>query len=95
MRKEDKILLPPMLRLKLPKGFHVKRMPREYQLYASYPAVDAGHRPICMTTDLVGKFTGDSTADEIERYAQDAAGKLDKRLEHDHAWATSPRRAKE
>lgn len=84
MRKQDKLLLPPKLVLKLPLGFHVERRPGEYLLYASYPVMDANHKPIGRMTDLMGKFTGDSTAQEIEKYAQDAAEKLAKRLEHSH-----------
>lgn len=82
MRKEDKRQLPPKLKLKLPRGFHLERKPKEYVLYASYPVVDENHHQIGTMTDLMCVFTSDSTPGEIEEYARNAAKELARRLEH-------------
>lgn len=42
MRKEDKLLLPPRLKVKLLQGFHIKRAPREYRRYYG-----TGDRRVC------------------------------------------------
>lgn len=82
MRKENKRQLPPKLKVKLPRGFHIERKPREYVLYASYPVVNENHHQMGTMTDLIGVFTGDSRPEEIEEYAGNAAKELAKRLEH-------------
>lgn len=80
MRKEDKRQLPPRLKLSLPEGFHVERAPKEYRLYASYPTVDDHHRPKGTMTDLMGVFSGDTTASRIEEYAYRAVEQLARTL---------------
>ena len=84
MRKEDKVRLPPRLKVKLPDGFHIERKPDEYILYASYPVVDEEHRQTGTMTDLMCVFPASFKAEYIETYALDAAERLKKKLEHTH-----------
>ena len=42
MRKQDKLQLPPVLKLKLPPGYYVERNPRGYVLYGAQEALVAG-----------------------------------------------------
>jgi hypothetical protein len=63
MRKEDKVRLPPKLKVKLPRGFYLERKPGKYLLYVTYH-----YRQVTMH-DLVGIFTSDTSAEEIEQYA--------------------------
>ncbi len=83
MRKEDKVRLPPKLKVKLPRGFQIEEVPEQYALYFSYPVVGKDHKPVGTMTDLVATFSGDSTAQEIELYALQAAERLKEKLAHD------------
>lgn len=84
MRKEDKVRLPAELKAKLPKGFRIERVPEQYALYFSYPVVNKEHEQVGIMTDLVAMFSGDSTQQEIELYALQAAGRLKGKLAHNH-----------
>lgn len=68
MRRQDKRLLPPKLKVDLPKGFYIERRPNQYLLYGASIAEARGARVVSST--LWGVFTGDSTASEIEEYAR-------------------------
>ena len=82
MRKEDKLRLPPRLKVKLPSGFYIERQPGQYLLYTSYPVVDEQHRPVGTMTDLMGVFPASASAAELETYTVEAADRLEKRFKH-------------
>lgn len=84
MRKEDKARLPVKLKAKLPKGFKIERVPEQYALYFSYPVVNEEHKQVGTMTDLVAMFSRDSTQQEIELYALQAAERLKGKLAHNH-----------
>lgn len=84
MRKEDKVRLPAKLKVKLPQGFQIDRIPEQYALYFRYPVVNNDHKPTGTMTDLVAIFSGDSTPQEIEIYALQAAERLKEKLAHSH-----------
>jgi len=82
MRKEDKVRLPAKLKVKLPKGFQIDSVPEQYALYFSYPIVGEDHKSVGTMTDLVAVFSGESTPQEIEIYALQAAERLKAKLAH-------------
>lgn len=84
MRKEDKIRLPPKLKVKLPQGFHIERKPGEYLLYGSYPVVDDDHQQKGTMTDLMATFPANTPAQEIEAHADILFARLEEKLEHKH-----------
>ena len=50
MRREDKRKLPPKIKLNLPKGFYVTRIPGEYLLYQTDGLV---HQLVCGFVDSI------------------------------------------
>ena len=70
MRKEDRVRLPPPIKVKLPRGFYVERAPGCYHLYSVEPALGGQGK----LHKLRGAFTADSTAEEIEKYAAGLVG---------------------
>lgn len=60
MRREDKRRMPPLLRVHLPPGYHLERVPDGFVLYVSYLAGGG------QITRLVRGFPATATAAEIE-----------------------------
>lgn len=67
MRKEDKLRLPPRLKLTLPPSYHVERSVLGYHLCIQEIQEAWGSR--ISLTRLVAAFTRDTAAGEIEDYA--------------------------
>lgn len=70
MRREDKNRLPPRLKVRLPPGYHLERVPDAYCLYLKV-GFPLGTRRM---TTLVYSFPADSTNQEIEGMAQEIEG---------------------